>query len=35
MLTGSPAEYGKFVAGEIEKWGKVIKAAKIEAVPAH
>jgi tripartite-type tricarboxylate transporter receptor subunit TctC len=35
VLTGSPAEYGKFVAGEIEKWGKVIKAAKIEAVPAH
>ncbi len=35
VLTGSPAEYGKFVAGEIEKWAKVIKAAKIEAVSAH
>ncbi len=24
----TPAEVGNFVAGEIEKWGKVIRAAK-------
>jgi tripartite-type tricarboxylate transporter receptor subunit TctC len=27
----TPAEFGKFVAGETEKWGKVIKAAGIKA----
>ena len=26
----TPAEYGKFVAAEIEKWAKVIKAAKLK-----
>jgi hypothetical protein len=26
----SPAEVGKFVADEAEKWAKVIRAAKIE-----
>jgi tripartite-type tricarboxylate transporter receptor subunit TctC len=30
-LTGSPAEFGKFVAEETEKWGKVIRAANIKA----
>ena len=34
-LPGSPAEYGKFVASEIEKWGKVIKAANIKLVSTH
>jgi tripartite-type tricarboxylate transporter receptor subunit TctC len=27
----SPAEFGKFIADEIEKWGKVIRAANIKA----
>ena len=26
MLTGSPAEFRKLLAGEIEKWAKVVKA---------
>jgi hypothetical protein len=30
-LTGSPADYGKLIAGEIEKWGKVIREAGIKA----
>jgi len=30
-LAGSPAEFGKFVADETEKWGKVIRAANIKA----
>jgi tripartite-type tricarboxylate transporter receptor subunit TctC len=30
-LTGSPAEFGRFVAEETEKWGKVIRAANIKA----
>jgi tripartite-type tricarboxylate transporter receptor subunit TctC len=34
-LGGTPAEYGKFVSDEIEKWRKVIKAADIKAVSAH
>jgi hypothetical protein len=25
------AEFGKFIAGETEKWGKVIRAANIKA----
>jgi tripartite-type tricarboxylate transporter receptor subunit TctC len=25
-----PAEYGRFIAGETEKWGKVIRAANIK-----
>ena len=28
---GSPADYGQFIAGEIEKWAKVIRAAGIKA----
>ena len=30
-LPGSPAEFGKFIADETEKWGKVIRAAGIKA----
>ena len=31
VLTGSPADFGKLVAEETEKWGKVIRAANIKA----
>jgi tripartite-type tricarboxylate transporter receptor subunit TctC len=31
VLPGSPAEFGKLVADETEKWGKVIRAANIKA----
>jgi tripartite-type tricarboxylate transporter receptor subunit TctC len=27
----SPAEFGKFIADETEKWGKVVRAANIRA----
>ena len=30
-LSGSPADFGKFIAAETEKWGKVIRAANIKA----
>ena len=30
-LPGSPADFGKLVADETEKWGKVIRAANIKA----
>ena len=30
-LPGSPAEFGKLIADETEKWGKVIKFAGIKA----
>jgi tripartite-type tricarboxylate transporter receptor subunit TctC len=30
-LSGSPADFGKFIAGETEKWGKVVKFAGIKA----
>ena len=30
-LPGSPADYGKLIADEIEKWGEVIRAAGIKA----
>jgi tripartite-type tricarboxylate transporter receptor subunit TctC len=29
-LAGSPADFGKFIADETEKWGKVIRAANIK-----
>ena len=29
-LTGTPADFGKFIAAETEKWGKVIKFAGIK-----
>jgi tripartite-type tricarboxylate transporter receptor subunit TctC len=31
VFAGSPADFGKFIADEIEKWGKVIRAANIKA----
>jgi tripartite-type tricarboxylate transporter receptor subunit TctC len=30
-LRGSPAEFGKLIANETEKWAKVIRAANIKA----
>ena len=30
-LEGSPAEFGKLIANETEKWAKVIRAANIKA----
>jgi len=30
-LPGSPAQFGKLIAEETEKWGKVIRAANIKA----
>jgi hypothetical protein len=31
VLAGSPADFGKLLADEAEKWWKVIKAAGIQA----
>ena len=31
VLALSPAEFGKLIADETEKWGKVIRAANIKA----
>jgi tripartite-type tricarboxylate transporter receptor subunit TctC len=31
VLPGSPADFGKLIAEETEKWGKVIRAAGIKA----
>jgi hypothetical protein len=28
---GSPAEFGRLVADDTQKWGKVIRAAKLKA----
>jgi tripartite-type tricarboxylate transporter receptor subunit TctC len=30
VFASSPADFGKFVADETEKWGKVIRAANIK-----
>jgi tripartite-type tricarboxylate transporter receptor subunit TctC len=30
-LTGSPADFGKFIASEAERWGKVVRTAGIKA----
>jgi tripartite-type tricarboxylate transporter receptor subunit TctC len=30
VLAGSPADFGKLVANETEKWGKVIRAANVK-----
>ena len=30
-IAGSPADFGKLIADETEKWGKVIRAANIKA----
>jgi tripartite-type tricarboxylate transporter receptor subunit TctC len=34
-LGGSAEDYGKFIASEVDKWGKVIKAAHITPVAEH
>ena len=31
LLTGPPAAFGKLIADETEKWGRVIRAANIKA----
>ena len=31
LLAGSPADFGKLIAAETEKWGKVIRDAGIKA----
>jgi len=31
VLAGSPAEFGKLIADETEKWAKVIKSTGIKA----
>ena len=31
MLAISPADFGKLIASETEKWGKVVRAANIKA----
>jgi tripartite-type tricarboxylate transporter receptor subunit TctC len=31
VLSGSPADFGKFIEAETEKWGKVIRAANLKA----
>jgi len=30
VMTGSPADFGSFIAAEIEKWGKVVKFANLK-----
>jgi hypothetical protein len=30
VLVGSPADFGKLIAAETEKWAKVIRAANIK-----
>jgi tripartite-type tricarboxylate transporter receptor subunit TctC len=30
VMVGSPADFGKFIADEIEKWGKVVKFAGLK-----
>jgi tripartite-type tricarboxylate transporter receptor subunit TctC len=30
MLAGSPADFGKFIATETEKWGKVVRFAGLQ-----
>jgi tripartite-type tricarboxylate transporter receptor subunit TctC len=31
VLAGSPADFGKLIADDTEKWGKVVRAANIKA----
>jgi len=31
VLPGTPADFGKLITDETEKWGKVIRAANIKA----
>src|SRR5262249_25026464 len=35
VIPGSPADFGRLIAEETEKWGKVIRAAKIKAESIH
>jgi tripartite-type tricarboxylate transporter receptor subunit TctC len=30
-LTGTPADFGKFIADETEKWGRVVRFANVKA----
>ena len=30
LLVGSPADFGKFIAAETEKWGKVVEVPDIK-----
>jgi tripartite-type tricarboxylate transporter receptor subunit TctC len=30
VFPSSPAEFGKFIADETEKWGKVVRAANLK-----
>jgi hypothetical protein len=30
VFAGTPADFGKFIVDETEKWGKVIRAANIK-----
>jgi tripartite-type tricarboxylate transporter receptor subunit TctC len=30
VMTGSPADFAKFIAAEIEKWGKVVRFANLK-----
>jgi tripartite-type tricarboxylate transporter receptor subunit TctC len=32
VIAGSPADFGKLIADETEKWGRVIRAANIKAM---
>jgi hypothetical protein len=32
VLAGSPADFGKFIADETEKWAKVVKFASIKPI---
>jgi len=31
LLAGSPADFGRFLADEVEKWAKVVRAGNIKA----
>jgi tripartite-type tricarboxylate transporter receptor subunit TctC len=31
LFVSSPAEFGKFIADETDKWGKVVRAANVKA----
>jgi tripartite-type tricarboxylate transporter receptor subunit TctC len=33
VFMGSPTDFGKFIAEDTEKWGKVIRAANIKPFP--
>jgi hypothetical protein len=35
VLVGSPSDFGRLIADETEKWGKVIRAADIRAQAAR